>query len=171
MKHVCIVGYGAIGPVHALALEGVENAKLYAVCDIDGERRKLCAEKYSVIEYDNFEEMLKDEKTEFTLLINENGEYELVPYTQIEMADEKVTAFSFERAGKSYVTYWHNTGEGTLALNLDCDIKLERDLGKEEIAFTKNGDMLTIPAKEKSYLSAECDVETLREAFRKAVIK
>lgn len=61
MKHVCIVGYGAIGPVHALALEGVENAKLYAVCDIDGERRKLCAEKYSVIEYDNFEEMLKDE--------------------------------------------------------------------------------------------------------------
>ena len=38
MKHVCIVGYGAIGPVHALALEDVENAKLYAVCDIDAER-------------------------------------------------------------------------------------------------------------------------------------
>ena len=61
MKHVCIVGYGAIGPVHALALEGVENAKLYAVCDIDAERRKLCAEKYSVIEYADFDEMLKDE--------------------------------------------------------------------------------------------------------------
>ncbi len=61
MKHVCIVGYGAIGPVHALALESVENAKLYAVCDIVPERRRLCAEQYSVIEYDDFEEMLKDE--------------------------------------------------------------------------------------------------------------
>ncbi len=60
MKQVCIVGYGAIGPVHASALEGVENARLYAVCDIDPEKRKLCLEKYPVIEYADFDEMLKD---------------------------------------------------------------------------------------------------------------
>ncbi len=120
---------------------------------------------------DEHKEMLKDENTEFTLLINEKGEYELVPYYQIEMADEKVTAFSFERAGKSYVTYWHNYGEGTLELQLDADVKLERDLGKEEIAFTKNGNTLVIPAKEKAYISGDCDVETLREAFKSAIIK
>lgn len=62
MKQVCIVGYGAIGPVHASALEGVENARLYAVCDIDPEMRKLCAEKYSVVEYADFDEMLKDDQ-------------------------------------------------------------------------------------------------------------
>ena len=61
MKNVCIVGYGAIGPVHARALENVEQARLYAVCDIDEKKRRLCAEKYDVKEYDDFDKMLKDE--------------------------------------------------------------------------------------------------------------
>ena len=29
MKKVCIVGYGAIGPVHAKALESVEQAEIF----------------------------------------------------------------------------------------------------------------------------------------------
>lgn len=61
MKNVCIVGYGAIGPVHAKALENVENARLYAVCDTDSAKRKLCTEKYEVKEYDNFDQMLLNE--------------------------------------------------------------------------------------------------------------
>ena len=60
MKKVCIVGYGAIGPVHAKALERVEQATLYAVCDIDATRCRACAELYSVIEYVDFDEMLQD---------------------------------------------------------------------------------------------------------------
>ena len=60
MKKVCIVGYGAIGPVHARALENVEHAKLYAVCDIDAAKRVLCKEKYDVLEYDDFDTMLQD---------------------------------------------------------------------------------------------------------------
>lgn len=60
MKNVCIVGYGAIGPVHASALEDVSQAKLYAVCDIDPERRKVCQAKYTVKAYDDFDRMLKD---------------------------------------------------------------------------------------------------------------
>lgn len=62
MKQVCIVGYGAIGPVHASALEGVDNARLYAVCDIDPAMRALCVEKYGVVEYADFDEMLKDDQ-------------------------------------------------------------------------------------------------------------
>lgn len=61
MKQVCIVGYGSIGPVHASALTNVKNAKLYAVCDIDPEKRKRCAKEYPVVEYADFDEMLKDE--------------------------------------------------------------------------------------------------------------
>ncbi len=60
MKNVCIVGYGAIGPVHARALEHVAQARLYAVCDIDPEKRKRCVEAYAVKESDSFDEMLSD---------------------------------------------------------------------------------------------------------------
>lgn len=54
MKRVCIVGYGAIGPIHAKALETVENAELYAVCDILPER----AEAAGVKAYTDFDLML-----------------------------------------------------------------------------------------------------------------
>lgn len=60
MKNVCIVGYGAIGPIHAKALETVENAKLYAVCEIDEEKLKKCRSTYDVKEYVDFDEMLLD---------------------------------------------------------------------------------------------------------------
>lgn len=61
MKNVCIVGYGAIGPIHADALENVEKARLYAVCDIDPEGRRMCSERYHVVEYENFDTMLSDD--------------------------------------------------------------------------------------------------------------
>lgn len=62
MKNVCIVGYGAIGFVHARAVENVERASLYAVCDIDKERCDVCAEKYDVVKYQDFDEVLADER-------------------------------------------------------------------------------------------------------------
>ena len=58
MKNVCIVGYGAIGPVHAKAIEKAGQAVLYAVCDIDAERRKVCCQEYAVEEYDDYDRML-----------------------------------------------------------------------------------------------------------------
>lgn len=61
MKNICIIGYGAIGPVHADAIEKADNAKLYAVCDINPEKIKICKEKYDVIGYTNIDEMLCDE--------------------------------------------------------------------------------------------------------------
>lgn len=60
MKNVCIVGYGSIGPIHALALEKTANVKLYAVCDINKEKIKLCKEKYDVVAYEDYDTMLKD---------------------------------------------------------------------------------------------------------------
>ena len=61
MKNICIVGYGNIGPVHADALKNVQNAKLYAVCDINPERIERCQKEYDVIGYTDFNEMLKDD--------------------------------------------------------------------------------------------------------------
>ena len=61
MKNVCIIGYGAIGPIHADALEQVKNARLYGVCDIDPEALKHAKEDYPhIVCYDNYEDVLKD---------------------------------------------------------------------------------------------------------------
>ncbi|MBQ7986315.1 MAG: Gfo/Idh/MocA family oxidoreductase [Clostridia bacterium] len=60
MKNVCIVGYGAIGPIHAKALIETENVKFYAVCDNNPERIEKCRKDYDVKAYLDFDEMLSD---------------------------------------------------------------------------------------------------------------
>lgn len=60
MKKACIVGYGAIGPIHAMALEKTEQGRLYAVCDIDPVRSRECAEQYGVREYNDYNNALAD---------------------------------------------------------------------------------------------------------------
>lgn len=61
MKQVGIAGYGAIGPIHAKALENLSQARLYAVCDIVPQRRSLCREQYGAVEYETFDAMLADD--------------------------------------------------------------------------------------------------------------
>lgn len=60
MKRVCVVGYGAVGPVHAEAVTKAEGAELCAICDIDRERLERGVEKYGTKGYEDFKEMLKD---------------------------------------------------------------------------------------------------------------
>lgn len=61
MKKVCIVGFGAIGPIHAEAVENSKNACLYAVCDTNPEKLNQCRTKYPNIKtYLNFDDMLLD---------------------------------------------------------------------------------------------------------------
>lgn len=60
MRNVCIVGYGAVGPVHAAALKAVENVNLYAVCDINPIKAKMCSNEYGCKVFLDFDEMLLD---------------------------------------------------------------------------------------------------------------
>ncbi len=60
MKNVCIIGYGAIGPIHAAAIAKVENAKFYAVCDNNPKKIEKCKQKYDVLAYSDIDEMLCD---------------------------------------------------------------------------------------------------------------
>ena len=62
MKKVCIVGYGAIGPIHAAAIEKTDNARLWAICDNVQKKLDICKEKYDVVCYSDFEEMLLDKE-------------------------------------------------------------------------------------------------------------
>ena len=58
--NACIVGYGAIGPVHADALSHIDNAKLYAICDIDREIADKAAQEFGAISYYDYDECIRD---------------------------------------------------------------------------------------------------------------
>lgn len=59
MKKICIVGFGAIGPVHAKAIENINSAELYAVCDINPEKLKAAKTDYPGIKtFESFDEAL-----------------------------------------------------------------------------------------------------------------
>ena len=61
VMNACIVGFGSIGPIHAEALSTLENAELYAVCDVCKERADRAAETYSTKVYYDFDECIKDD--------------------------------------------------------------------------------------------------------------
>lgn len=61
-KNVCIVGYGAIGPVHAETLSGIEDVVVYGICDIDKKRADKGASEYACKAFYEFDDCLKDEK-------------------------------------------------------------------------------------------------------------
>lgn len=60
-KHVCVVGYGAVGPTHAAALSKIENVILYGICDSERERADKGALQYNCKAFYEFEDCLKDE--------------------------------------------------------------------------------------------------------------
>lgn len=117
-------------------------------------------------------EQLKNTSQEHTMLINEDGEYELVPYNRIENAaggDSRLTAYLFERKNKTYVVCWHTEGEGKLVLPLSADdIVYEARLGGEKLAVEAQGQDVVLAVAGKRYISSTLSAEEVTEAFEKA---
>ena len=61
MKNACIVGLGAIGPVHAHAVQKTEYANICAVCDTDKARADKYGKLYKAKIYYSFEDVLADD--------------------------------------------------------------------------------------------------------------
>ena len=117
-------------------------------------------------------EMLKVGGKEHTLLINEEGKYELVPYYAVEGAcgeDSDISAYVFERLGKSYALLWHNTGSAKVNIPL-CDAKYERDLGKELLPIEKNDGSITVEVSDSAYLSLDIAIDELKEKLKMAKV-
>ena len=127
-------------------------------------RRWEDARRYGFLT-DEQKEALKDAEKEFTLLINENGEYELAEYFEIKIPDSKISAFSFERCGKSYVVYWHNEGSARLRVKLSGELTLTEDIGKEALEIGREDGEIIIPADNKKYLCSSLPIGELRRAF------
>ena len=119
-------------------------------------------------------EMLRDPNTEYTLLINEEGDYELVSYDPIHIAkdlQQEITAYFFERKGLNYVVCWHTQGKGKIKLALSAsDICYEETLGDTPVAFESLPDGILLPVSRKHYLHTAQSKEVLLSAFEAALL-
>lgn len=120
-------------------------------------------------------EELKNTAQEHTLLINEEQEYELVPYDRIADAagaSTEMTAYVFERRGKTYVVCWHNTGSGKLELPLTADdMSYEAELGGDKVEMILEDGQVILPLDGKRYFSTALSREQVVAAFEQAKLQ
>ena len=64
MINICIVGYGAIGPIHATALKDIDGVKIYGICDIQKDIADKAAIEYGCKAFYDYDECLKDENVD-----------------------------------------------------------------------------------------------------------
>uniref|UniRef100_UPI0032172C81 hypothetical protein n=1 Tax=uncultured Draconibacterium sp. TaxID=1573823 RepID=UPI0032172C81 len=118
-------------------------------------------------------EKLKNLEQEHILLINENGNFELLPYTQIPHVangNKNVRAFVFDRADKIWVVYWHTSGEGSLELPVSThNLCLFEESGRE-ISLQGNEKNAIIPVGGRRYLRFDLSREEVVDLFSKAKI-
>ncbi len=115
---------------------------------------------------------LKDLMQEHILLIDGNGEYELVPYNQIAQAadgDARLRSFLFERQGMRYVVYWHVSGSGTLSLPVDPNrVIVANEPDGDALPLDKAAGGVLLPADGRRYLKTDLTSAELIRAFEAA---
>jgi len=100
---------------------------------------------------------LQQSSPEHTLLVNEAGKFELVPCRPISVGGKSSTvrAMMFERAGKTWISFWDTRGQSRLAVSLPAvRLRLFRDLGKS-LAVEKSADGVVLEASERRYLEVD----------------
>lgn len=98
---------------------------------------------------------LRNLDQEHTVLIDEQGDFVLVPCTQIDRVGGENSpgrAFVFEYENSTWVSYWHTAGRGTLRLPLPTkDLTVMRELGKP-VAIKNSGKQALLPLDERRYI-------------------
>ncbi len=113
---------------------------------------------------------LKCPGTEYTMLINENGEYEPVECFAIRN-DETVSAFYFEKNGDHYISCWHKTGDGKLCIGVSPrDITYFDDFGKEPIPLAENEIGTILPISKKRYAKIQKPKAEIIKIIKDAII-
>jgi hypothetical protein len=120
--------------------------------------------------------MLQNGEQEHILLINENGDFELLPYDQIpDIAggSKEIRAFTFSRNNEVYAVYWHISGNRKLVLPLNPDdFTLMKEMGKEiRDDVQTDGSGSVVPAGDRRYIkTSRLTKDQLSEAFKNARI-
>ena len=115
---------------------------------------------------------LRNTEQEHILLINEEGEYELVPYDCIKGAggeNAPMSAYIFTRRNKNYVVLWHTKGEGKLSLPLPTSaLTYEDELGGKQLPLDELDGKTVLTVNDRHYLSTTLDKDTIIAAFKNA---
>lgn len=125
---------------------------------------------------DEQKKMLRDAKQEFTLLLDEAGDFELVPYDRVVSVangSREVIAFTFERKGHLYAVYWHISADRELELPFDPkELVLLEGMGKKaHVSAGEQGDRSVVPVGKRRYLrTSRANRDKLIAAFSNAKI-
>lgn len=124
---------------------------------------------------DEQKKMLHNVAQEHHLLLDEQGQFELVPYDQIiDVAggSREIRAFLFQRKGDYYVVYWHISDNKKIELPLkSSEITLYEKLGKKKKIISATNSSVTVPASSRHYIKAnKLTAEQLTDAFKNAHI-
>ena len=113
--------------------------------------------------------LMRDTTDEYTLIIDKNGEYQLVRYYEIEEAPEEMSAFTFEYDNSRYVALWHKDGEDKLTLTLPhSKVKYLSEVFGEELEIAGDEGSVTFTVNSKKYLKTTLSEEKIRAAFKAA---
>jgi len=117
---------------------------------------------------------LKNLDQEHILLIDEEGDFELQPYQQIQSpanGNPDVRAFVFARKGKTWVVYWHNRGDGNMELDIESDkMQLFEKLDKEILVKDNQGSSI-IPVGNRRYLAFDLSIEEVIDLIKTAEVQ
>ncbi len=137
-------------------------------------------------------EMLRDEGTEHTLLVDKEGKYVLLPYYPVPVADieapdavigmprvigeetpakSSVRAFVFEHDGDACAVVWDDFGESTLTLS-GIDVKAyTRELETEALPYTVSNKTTAFKVSSRAYIRTGETMAALAAALKSAEVK
>jgi hypothetical protein len=121
-------------------------------------------------------QMLRNPEQEHILLINEQKQFELVPYDQIKetaRGSREVRAFVFERQGDTYAVYWHISGDRKIKLPLKPEsVTLLEGIGREvQLPSGQGSGETVLPVGKRRYIKIKGSArEQLTNAFKQAEI-
>ncbi len=119
--------------------------------------------------------MLRNPNQEHILLINENGEYELVPYNEVKNAaggDKNARVFVFERNNKRYAVCWHKIDMGTLNIPISSDkLIYEEEIGGKRLNISECDNVSSITLDNRHYLSTDLPMDEFIDALINSTLK
>ena len=114
---------------------------------------------------------LRQPGREHTLLVDEEGNYELAEWTRLT-APADISAYYIARKGMSCVVYWHERGEGELGLSMPPeDFTAADHLGGEPFRPESVNGYAFVPAGNKRYIMTPLSRERIQEIFAGAVLR
>ena len=122
---------------------------------------------------DEWRPRLKNYAQEHHLVLDAQGDYDLVDYFPLVVGNGQtpVRAFVFTKDNATWVVYWHGSGEGQLRLPIKAGAAaLYDDFAGKAVAFKQDGASIVVPATKRLYLKTTLARDAVEQAFATAAL-